>query len=84
MHNPIHIGSFSGKIELMQSAYPSLNPFRYVITTVYYPIGKFKEFGLMLNFISGRDDYNYRFVNSGTPDRIRTHFRQKCSWKKLT
>ena len=32
----------------------------------YYPIGKFKEFGVMASYIYGHDNYNFRFVDGGS------------------
>jgi len=63
--NPKRI-AFTENIELISGAHPSVNPFRSVTTFAYYPIGKFKEFGIMASYIYGHDNYNFRFVDGGS------------------
>ena len=53
-------------IEIISGAHPSVKAFRSVSTFVYYPIGKFKEFGVMMNYTYGHDNYNFRFVDHGS------------------
>ncbi len=53
------------KCEIIQGAHPSVNPFRSVTTASLFPFSGSKEFGFFASFITGHDNYNYRFVDSG-------------------
>lgn len=63
--NPKRV-AFTENIELISGAHPSVNSLRSVTTFAYYPIGKFKEFGIMTSYIYGHDNYNFRFVDAGS------------------
>jgi hypothetical protein len=63
--NPTRI-AFAQNIELISGAHPWVNPVRSVTTITYYPVGKYKEFGICASYIYGHDNYNYRFVDSGS------------------
>ncbi|HEX7903633.1 MAG TPA: hypothetical protein VF487_07125 [Chitinophagaceae bacterium] len=63
--NPTRI-AFAENIELISGAHPWVNSLRSVTTITYYPVGKFKEFGICASYIYGHDNYNFRFVDSGS------------------
>lgn len=58
--------SLSEKIEIIHGAHPWVKPIRSVTTVTVLPIEKFKQFGIFANCSIGHDDYNFRFVDSGT------------------
>ena len=73
--------TFSHKIELISGAHPSVNPYRSETSVGLYPftggepkerpgkkpkIKDAKAFGFCASFIAGHDNYNYRFVDSGS------------------
>jgi hypothetical protein len=57
--------SFTENFELISGAHKSVNPIRNEIIFTIYPIGSVKEFGVFVSWVTGHDNYNYRFVDSG-------------------
>lgn len=52
-------------LEVIVGAHPHVNPVRFESTASYYPFQTLRSIGLMVSFIYGHDNYNYRFVDSG-------------------
>lgn len=57
--------ALSADVEIIQGAHQWVNPWRSVVSGKYYPIKKFKEFGVFASYIYGHDNYNFRFVDKG-------------------
>ena len=51
------------KTEIIQGAHPYVKPFRGELNFTCYPFNK--DVGLFATYITGHDNYNYRFVDSG-------------------
>jgi hypothetical protein len=62
---PIRL-SISERIELINGAHKSVNPFRSETVATVYPFPGSATTGFYLGFITGHDNYNYRFVDSGS------------------
>ncbi len=58
--------TLSEKMELIQGAHSSVNPLRSVTSFTFYPSWQLRAFGIFTSLTIGHDDYNYRFVDSGT------------------
>lgn len=58
--------SLAGNIELISGAHNSVNPFRGEVVASLYPFVNPREFGFFATLITGHDNYNLRFVDSGT------------------
>lgn len=59
--------SFSERIEIIQGAHPSVDPFRSETRISLAPGGYLsKDFQFFIGFIQGHDNYNYRFVDAGS------------------
>ncbi|MCU0440455.1 MAG: hypothetical protein MUC49_21390 [Raineya sp.] len=57
--------SLKQNIEIISKPHQSVNPFRLESVITFYPLKKSKDVGIMLTYIYGHDNYNYRFVDSG-------------------
>jgi len=55
--------SLGVKTEIIQGAHPYVEPFRGELNFTCYPFNK--DVGLFVTYITGHDNYNYRFVDSG-------------------
>jgi len=58
--------SLSENLEVIQGAHPSVNPVRSETTLTLFPTKKFPEFGFFVSYVGGHDNYNFRFVDSGS------------------
>lgn len=58
--------AFQQKIELIIGAHASVHPLRSETKVMYYPFINSKVFGFHASFIYGHDNYNYRFLDSGS------------------
>jgi hypothetical protein len=53
------------RFEYIYKTHPFINPLRMESSCVVYPFLKAKEIGIVLSYIYGHDNYNYRVVDSG-------------------
>ena len=60
--------TLSLKTEIIQGAHPFVEPFRNELNITWYPFNR--DIGLYISYISGHDNYNYRFVDSGNQINI--------------
>lgn len=60
--------TFGFKTELIQGAHNFVEPFRNELMFTWYPLNR--DIGLFASYISGHDNYNYRFVDSGNQVNI--------------
>ncbi len=65
MHNFLNKFRYTTSIksELIQGAHPFVEPWRIELNITFYPLNK--DLGFFATYISGHDNYNYRFVDSG-------------------
>ncbi len=57
--------AFKQHVEIIQGAHRHVNPVRLESTLTYYPFRSSKALGLLISYIYGHDNYNFRFVDSG-------------------
>lgn len=57
--------SLKQHVEYIYKTHPFINPFRMESSCTFYPFQNAKEIGLVLSYIYGHDNYNYRVVDSG-------------------
>jgi len=62
--------SFFESVEWIFGAHNWVNPFRTETGYRIYPFPKMRAFGFVAKFIHGHDNYNFRFVDAGTPGSI--------------
>jgi len=62
--------TFGIKTEIIQGAHPFVEPFRGEFNFTVYPFKFNKDFGLFVTYITGHDNYNYRFIDSGNQVNI--------------
>lgn len=55
--------SLMGNLGYFIGAHPSVEPFRLEARVAFFPWNS--DFGFLIKYHAGRDDYNYRFVDSG-------------------
>lgn len=58
--------SVNQHVEYIFKTHPFINPLRIESSGTFYPFLKARQIGLVLSFIYGHDNYNYRVVDSGT------------------
>ncbi|OOQ59083.1 hypothetical protein [Mucilaginibacter pedocola] len=58
--------SLAGNLEAIHGAHPSVEDLRLELTASLYPFKGTPQLGFFGSFIGGHDNYNYRFVDSGT------------------
>jgi hypothetical protein len=57
--------SASADLEIITGAHPHVNPLRHVVKLTYFPFLEVPQFGFYADYITGHDNYNFRFVDSG-------------------
>lgn len=60
--------ALGAKAELIEGAHPFVEPFRGELSFTCYPFNR--DVGVYAKYITGHDDYNYRFVDSGNQFNI--------------
>jgi hypothetical protein len=58
--------SLAENIETIYNAHPSVQPWRLETVGTVYPFPKMTDLGIFATFVWGHDNYNYRFVDSGS------------------
>lgn len=57
--------SVATDLEYISDPHPHVNPLRWTATGTWFPFRKNEELGFFASFISGHDNYNFRFVDKG-------------------
>ena len=58
--------SFKQNLEIINNSHNSVNPLRSETILTVYPFKKSKTMGIFITYINGHDNYNFRFVDSGS------------------
>ncbi len=58
--------TLSQRLELIHGAHEHVDPIRAETQVTFFPFKLAKEFGFLISLTTGHDNYNYRFVDSGT------------------
>lgn len=58
--------ALSENIETIYGAHPSVQPWRFETIATMYPFKNMTDLGIFTSFVWGHDNYNYRFVDSGS------------------
>lgn len=58
--------SIAEHVEIIHGAHPWVEPFRLDTRFTLFPFKRMNDFGFVINYIWGHDNYNYRFVDHGS------------------
>jgi hypothetical protein len=57
--------SLKQQLEMINHPHSSVNPIRSETSFTFYPFAKSKAVGVLVSYVFGHDNYNFRFVDSG-------------------